>query len=104
MWGTKGQFLAAAVMVVVVVTPVVFVLRLLKNAIKTLKLVVCNQCVYVLLYIVKHIAIHVKHIVVWLEPKLHWSNGTLEYWVLPETSERHQDSRIIILGPQRRNK
>jgi hypothetical protein len=40
MWGTRGPFPLAAAMVVAVVTPVVFVLRLLKNAIKTLKLVV----------------------------------------------------------------
>ncbi len=40
MLGARGPFLPAAVMVVAVVTPVVFVLRLLKNAIKTLKLVV----------------------------------------------------------------
>jgi hypothetical protein len=37
MWGTRGAFLLAAAMVVAVVTPVVFVLRLLKNAIKILK-------------------------------------------------------------------
>ncbi len=43
MWGAKGPFLPAATMVVAVVTPVVFVLRLPKNAIKTLKLVVCKQ-------------------------------------------------------------
>jgi hypothetical protein len=49
MWGARGPFPPAAAMVVVVVMPVVFVLRLLKNAIKTLKLVVCNQCLYVLL-------------------------------------------------------
>ncbi len=40
-WGARGAFLPAAAMVVVVVMPVVFVLRLLKNAIRTLKLVVC---------------------------------------------------------------
>jgi hypothetical protein len=43
MWGAKGPFPSAAAMVVVVVTPVVFVLWLLKNAIKILKLVVCEQ-------------------------------------------------------------
>ncbi len=41
--GRMGPLLPAAAMVVVVVTPVVFVLRLLKNAIKKLKLVVCEQ-------------------------------------------------------------
>jgi hypothetical protein len=69
MWGARGPFLSAAAMVVAVVTTVVFVLRLLKNAIKTLSLVVCNQILYSLLYIVKHIAIHVMLIVAWPEPK-----------------------------------
>jgi hypothetical protein len=46
MWGTGGQFLPAAAMVVAVVTPVVFVLRLLKNAIKTLKLVACTISIF----------------------------------------------------------
>ncbi len=36
MWGARGAFLPAAAMVVVVVMPVVFVIMLLKNAIKTL--------------------------------------------------------------------
>jgi hypothetical protein len=43
MWSARGPFPTAAAMVVAVVMPVVFVLRLLKNAIKTLKLVVCKQ-------------------------------------------------------------
>jgi hypothetical protein len=43
MWGTRGPFLLAAAMVKAVVMPVVFVLWLLKNAIKILKPTVCNQ-------------------------------------------------------------
>jgi hypothetical protein len=43
MWGSRGSFLPVAAMYVEVVTPVVFVLRLLKNAMKTLKLVVCEE-------------------------------------------------------------
>jgi hypothetical protein len=39
MWGAWGQFPPAAAMVVAVVMPVVFCLRLLKNAMKLLKLV-----------------------------------------------------------------
>ena len=39
MWGARGPFPLAAAMVVAVVTPVLFVLRLLKKEIKTLKLV-----------------------------------------------------------------
>ncbi len=38
-WGTRGPFLLAAAMVVAVLMPVVFVLRLLNNVIKTIKLV-----------------------------------------------------------------
>ena len=45
-WGAWGPFLPAAAMVVAVVMPVVFVLRLLKKEIKTLKLVNCYQKVY----------------------------------------------------------
>jgi hypothetical protein len=48
-----------------------FVIRLLKLSIKTLKLFVCNQFVYELLYIVKHIIIHVSLIVAWTEPELY---------------------------------
>ncbi len=73
-------------MVVAVVTPVVFVLRLLKNAIKTLTLVVYKQMFYLLLYIIKHINFHVMLIVAWPEPKLLWSNETPAYWVLWESS------------------
>ncbi len=58
-------------MVVAVVTPVVFVLRLLRNAIKTLKLVVCKKIiVYYSLYTVKNITIYVTLIVAWPKPKL----------------------------------
>jgi hypothetical protein len=39
-WDARGPFLLAEAMVVVVVMPVGFVLRLMKNAIKTLKIVV----------------------------------------------------------------
>ncbi len=57
-------------MVVAVVTPVVFVLRLLKKEIKTLKLVGGYQKVYLLLYDIKHIVIHISLIVAWPEPEL----------------------------------
>jgi hypothetical protein len=43
MWGAREPFPPAAAMVVAVVMPVVFVLRLLKNVIKIQKLVVCKQ-------------------------------------------------------------
>jgi hypothetical protein len=50
MWGTKRRFLPAAAMVVVVVMPVLFCAKateILKNAIKTLKLVVfSNNFIY----------------------------------------------------------
>jgi hypothetical protein len=69
MWGTKGPFPPTAAMVVAVMTPVVFVLRLLKNAIKTHKLVVCKQFMYLSICIVKPVAIHAMLIVVWPEPK-----------------------------------
>jgi hypothetical protein len=70
MWGNRGPFPPAAAMVVVVVMPVVFVLWLLKNAMKTLKLVVCKLIFYYLPYIVKHITIHVTLIVHGWSPNL----------------------------------
>ncbi len=101
MWGTGGLFLPAAAMVVAVVTPVVLVLRLLKNAIKTLKLVVCEQCLYLILYTVKHkhIATHVTLIVAWPEPESLRSNGTPAYWVSPESSCHGKDYQHIVLRP-----
>jgi hypothetical protein len=43
MWGARGPFPPAAAMVVLVVMPNVFCAKLLKNAIKPLKLVVFKQ-------------------------------------------------------------
>ncbi len=76
-------------MVVAVVLPFVFLLRLLKNAIKTLKLVLCKQYLNLLLYIVQHVAIYVMLIVAWPEPEPLLPNGTLAFCVLPESSQRH---------------
>jgi hypothetical protein len=59
MWGARGPFPPAAAIVVAVVMPVVFVLRLLKNAIKLLKLVVCSQNFHFITIIVKHTTIQV---------------------------------------------
>jgi hypothetical protein len=70
-------------MVVVVVMPAVFVLRLLKNAIKKLKLVVCKKIFHLTTIIVKHTAIHVMLIVAWPEYELLWSIGSPAYQVLP---------------------
>ena len=62
-------------MVVAVVTPVVLCAKATEKRNKTLKLVVCIQCLYVLLYIVKHIIIHVPLVIAWTEPELYggWS-------------------------------
>ncbi len=46
-----------------------FVLRLLKKEIKTLKLVGGYQKVYLLLYVITHIVIHIPLIVAWPEPE-----------------------------------
>jgi hypothetical protein len=67
-WGARGPFLPAAAMVVAVVMQVVFVLWLLKNAIKTPKLVVCKPISYYFLCILEHITIQVTLIVSWPEP------------------------------------
>jgi hypothetical protein len=83
MWGARGPFPLAVAMVVVVVMPVVFVLRLLKNAIKTLKLVVCKQKFHVITIIVKYTTIHIMLIIAWLEPEPLWSIGSPAYRVSP---------------------
>jgi hypothetical protein len=70
MWGARGPFLPPAAMVVAVVMPVVFCNKATENFNKTLKLVVCNQFFYVLLYIEKHIAVHITLIVAWPETAL----------------------------------
>jgi hypothetical protein len=103
MWGARGPFLLAAAVVMAVVTPVVFVLRLLKNAINTLNIVFCNQCLYLLLCIVKNIAVHVMLIVGWPEPQPLWSNGTPAYWVLPESSCHCENNSHILLRLKHRN-
>jgi hypothetical protein len=65
MWGARGPFPPAAVMVVAVVTPLVFFAKAAE------KFVVCKQYLYILLtYIVKNITIHVTLIVRWTELKL----------------------------------
>jgi hypothetical protein len=69
MRGARGPFPPAAAMVVVVVTPVVFCNKATETFNK--KLVVCNQCLSVLIYIVKHILIPVPLIVGWTEPELY---------------------------------
>jgi hypothetical protein len=69
MLGARGPFLLAMAMVVAVVMPIVFVLRLLKNSIKTLKIFFSKKLLYLLLYTVKHIKCHVTLIVVWSKPE-----------------------------------
>ncbi len=75
MWGARGLFTLAAAMVVMIVMQVVLCNKATENFNKILKLVVCNQCLYVLLYIIKHIIIHVSLVVAWTEPKLYGSQS-----------------------------
>jgi hypothetical protein len=98
----QAPSLPVAAMAVVVVMPVVCCSKANKKCNKIQKLVVCNECFYLLLYIIRRIAIYVTPIVVWPKPKPLWSNLTLAYWVLlPESSKHHQDGHIILLGPER---
>ncbi len=65
-------------------------LRLLKKEIKTLKLFGGYQKVDLLLYVIKHIVIHITQIVAWPESELWhgWSPnhyGPMD-WVSPESS------------------
>jgi hypothetical protein len=70
MWGAGGPFPLASAMVVVVVTPVVFCYKATENCNKSNKISCLDSFFYVLLHIVKHIAVHVTLIVAWPEPKL----------------------------------
>jgi hypothetical protein len=82
MWGARGPFPMAAAMVGAVVTPVVFcamVTEILKNAIKTLKLVVClSITIYCKTYcnsIIANCSLAQARVVAWREPQPLWSNG-----------------------------
>ncbi len=70
MWGARGQFPPAAAMIVAVVTPVVFCAKATEKRTKTLKLFGGCQKVYLLLYVIRHIVIHISLIVAWPEPEL----------------------------------
>ena len=84
-WGTRVPFPPVAAMVVVVVMPAVCCAKaneILINAIKTLKLVVCNQFSYELLYCKTYYYSHIANcsvnqaqVVWWPKPKPLWSNG-----------------------------
>jgi hypothetical protein len=63
MWGTGGPFLPAAAMVVAVVMPVVFCNKATENWNKNNKISCLQSIFYVLLHIVKNIAVHVTLIV-----------------------------------------
>jgi hypothetical protein len=84
MWGARGPFLPTAAMVVAVMMLVVFVLRLLKNAIKTIKLVVRKQKFLFITIYCKTYYNSRSVIVAWLEPEPLWSNRTPAYWVSPK--------------------
>jgi hypothetical protein len=95
MWGAMGPFLPAAAMVVAVVTRVVLCAKATEKCNKNTKLVVCKQCLYTLLtrhcktfYISRNTNSSVAgaRVVAWPEPKTLLSNGTLAYWVSPESS------------------
>jgi hypothetical protein len=63
MWGAGGPFPPAAAMVVAVVTPVVYGNKATENCNKNNKISCLDSIFYVLLHIVKHIAVHVTLIV-----------------------------------------
>ncbi len=87
-----------------------YVIRLLKISIIILKQVVCNQCLYVLLYIVKHIIIHVSLVVAWPSPSCMVARAqttfvkwTPAYWISPESSCHCDKDSHIVLRPKSRN-
>jgi hypothetical protein len=71
MWGARGPFPPAAAMVVAVVMPVVLCNKATENFNKNTKTSCCNQYLYELLYIVKHIMIHVSLVVAWTKLELY---------------------------------
>jgi hypothetical protein len=70
MWGAGGPFPPAAAMVVAVVMPVVFCNKATENCNKNNKISYLDSFFYVLLHIVRHIAVHITLIVAWPEPEL----------------------------------
>ncbi len=72
-------------------------LRLWKKEIKTLKLVGGYQKVYLLLYVIKHIVIHVSLIVAWPEPKLWHGWSPNHYGRLWSNGPRHIGYRLKAL-------
>jgi hypothetical protein len=70
MWGTGEPFLPAAAMVVAVVMPVVFCNKATENCNKNSKISCLDSFFYILLHIVRHIAVHITLFVVWPEPEL----------------------------------
>ncbi len=66
-------------MVVAVVTPVVFCAKTTEKRNKSTKLVGGYQKVYLLLYVIKHIEIHISLIVAWPEPEL-WHDRSLNHY------------------------
>ncbi len=82
MWGARGSFLPGAAMVVTVVMPAVNCNKATEKINKILILVVCNQCLYVLLYCKTYYDSHIANcsldqarVVWWPEPEPLWSNG-----------------------------
>jgi hypothetical protein len=69
MWGARGPFPPAAAMVVAVVMPIMFCGKATEKFNKTLKLVVCKQCLYTIKCIVTNITIYVTLIVAWPKPE-----------------------------------
>ncbi len=69
--GARGPFLPAAAMVVVVVTPVVFCAKATEKCNKNSKISFLVAIVlFITIYIVKHIVVHVSLIAAWPKPEL----------------------------------
>jgi hypothetical protein len=71
MWGARGPFPPAAAMVVAVVMPVVFCAKATEKRNKNTKISWWLPIgLYITIYVVKHIVIHISLIVAWSEPEL----------------------------------
>jgi hypothetical protein len=83
MWGTRGQFLPAAAMVVTVVTPVVFCAKATEKRHKNTKiswwlpksLFITIHCETYCNSYITNCGVARARVVVWLEPEPLWSNG-----------------------------
>jgi hypothetical protein len=100
MWGSRGQFLPAAALVVAVVTPVVFCAKATEKRNKNTKISRwLPKSLFIIIYCKTYCNSYITNCsvawawdVAWPEPKPLWSNGPRpSIWVSPESSCHYEN-------------